>query len=43
MHARDEASAAEAVREVLAAYELGDEQPPARSILLDVLSSAATA
>ena len=41
VHARDEASAAEAVREVLAAYDIGDEQPPARSILLDVLSSAA--
>ena len=36
IHARDEASADEAVREVLAAYELGDEQPPARSIVLDV-------
>ena len=30
VHARDEESAAEAVREVLAAYELGDEQPPSR-------------
>ena len=43
VHARDEASAADAVREILAAYDIGDEQPPARSILLDVLSSAATA
>jgi pyrimidine-nucleoside phosphorylase len=39
VHARDEASAAEAVREVQAAYEFGDEAPAARSILLDVLSS----
>jgi thymidine phosphorylase len=39
VHARDEQSAAEAAREVLAAYELGGERPPARSILLDVLSS----
>ncbi len=43
VHARDEASAADAVREILAAYDIGVEQPPARSILLDVLSSAATA
>jgi thymidine phosphorylase len=39
VHARDEATAAEAVREVLAAYDLGDEPPRVRSILLDVLSS----
>ncbi len=39
VHARDEESAAEAVRAVLAAYELGDERPQAGSILLDVLSS----
>ena len=43
VHARDEASAASAVREVLAAYEIGAEQPQARPILLDVLSSAAVA
>ena len=43
VHARDEESAAEAVRAVLAAYELGDERPPARTILLDVLSSVAEA
>ena len=30
IHARDEASAAEAAAEVLAAYELGDEPPPPR-------------
>jgi pyrimidine-nucleoside phosphorylase len=42
VHARDEASAAEAVRAVLAAYELGDEQPPPRAILLDELSSVAS-
>jgi hypothetical protein len=38
VHASNDADAAEAVREVLAAYELGDEQPPARPLLLDVLS-----
>jgi pyrimidine-nucleoside phosphorylase len=43
VHARDEESAAEAVRAVLEAYELGDEQPHARSILLDVLSSVVAA
>ena len=43
VHARDEASAAEAVREVLEAYEVGDEDPPTRSILLDVLSSRSPA
>jgi pyrimidine-nucleoside phosphorylase len=37
VHARDEASAAEAAREVLAAYELGDEPPRVRRILLDVV------
>jgi pyrimidine-nucleoside phosphorylase len=41
VHARDEESAADAVRAVLAAYDLGDERPQARSILLDVLSSVA--
>jgi pyrimidine-nucleoside phosphorylase len=43
VHARDETSAAEAVGAVLAAYEIGDERPQARSILLDVLSSVPTA
>jgi hypothetical protein len=43
VHARDEASAAEAVREVLEAYEVGDDGPPTRSILLDVLSSRSPA
>jgi pyrimidine-nucleoside phosphorylase len=39
VHAPDEESAAEAVSEVLAAYELGNERPQAHSILIDVLSS----
>jgi pyrimidine-nucleoside phosphorylase len=43
VHAQDEASAGEAVRTVLAAYEFGDEQPPPRAILLDELSSVASA
>jgi len=43
VHARDEASAAEAVREVLDAYDVGDEDPPKRSILIDVLSSRSPA
>jgi pyrimidine-nucleoside phosphorylase len=43
VHARDEDSAAEAVKEVLAAYELGDRRPQTRSILLDVLSSSPSA
>ncbi|HEU0304577.1 MAG TPA: thymidine phosphorylase [Gaiellaceae bacterium] len=38
VHARDEASAAAAVEEVLAAYELGDTSPPARPLVLDVLA-----
>ena len=37
VHARDEASGAEAVEAVLAAYELGDEPPKEHSILLDVV------
>jgi pyrimidine-nucleoside phosphorylase len=37
VHARDEASAAEAVREVLAAYEIADEPPPPRPLVLDVI------
>jgi pyrimidine-nucleoside phosphorylase len=43
VHAQNESSAAEAVRAVLAAYELGDERPPSRAILLDELSSVASA
>ncbi len=38
VHARDETSADEAVREVLAAYELADEPPRAPGIVLDVLA-----
>jgi len=37
VHARDDASAAEGVEAVLAAYELGDTPPRARGILLDVV------
>jgi thymidine phosphorylase len=38
VHARDESSAAEAGAAVLAAYELGDERPREREIVLDVIS-----
>ena len=38
VHARDEAGAAATAREVLAAYELGDEPPPERPLVLDVLA-----
>jgi pyrimidine-nucleoside phosphorylase len=38
VYARDEASATEAAGEVLAAYELGDEPPPAHGIVLDVVA-----
>jgi len=38
IHARDEAGADAAVREVLAAYELGDETPPERSVIVDVIA-----
>ena len=38
VHARDEASATEAVEAVLAAYELGDEPPREHPILLDVVA-----
>jgi pyrimidine-nucleoside phosphorylase len=38
IHARDEESAARGADEVLAAYELGDEAPPARPIVLETLS-----
>jgi pyrimidine-nucleoside phosphorylase len=41
VHARDEAGAADAVREVLAAYELTDEPPAARTLVLEVLSNQA--
>jgi pyrimidine-nucleoside phosphorylase len=37
VHARDEASANDAAAEVLAAYELGDEPPRPRSIVLDTI------
>ena len=37
IHARDETSAAEAVADVLAAYQFGDEQPRSRPIVLDTL------
>ncbi|MGB2951896.1 MAG: thymidine phosphorylase, partial [Gaiellaceae bacterium] len=38
IHARDSESAAKALVEVHAAYELGDEQPPSSRVVLDVLS-----
>jgi len=38
VHARDEESAATAVVAVLAAYEIGDEEPRAHGIVLDVIS-----
>ena len=38
IHARDEASAETAVAAVLGAYEIGDEAPPVRGILLDVVA-----
>jgi pyrimidine-nucleoside phosphorylase len=37
VHARDDASADEAAREVLTAYEIGDETPRERGVLLDVI------
>ncbi|MGH3002278.1 MAG: thymidine phosphorylase, partial [Gaiellaceae bacterium] len=37
VHARDDESAAEAAREVLAAYELAPEQPEPRPVLLEVI------
>jgi thymidine phosphorylase len=37
VHARDDASAERCVEAVLTAYEIGDEAPPARGILLDVV------
>jgi pyrimidine-nucleoside phosphorylase len=38
VHARDEASAEAAAREVLAAYEFSEQPPPATPLLLDVLA-----
>jgi pyrimidine-nucleoside phosphorylase len=38
VHARDDASAAAAVEEVLAAYEIGDAPPAAHRLVLDVLA-----
>jgi thymidine phosphorylase len=38
IHARDEASAQRAAEEVLAAYELADEAPPERGIVLEVIA-----
>jgi pyrimidine-nucleoside phosphorylase len=38
VHARTDAEAAEAVRSVLAAYQLGDEPPLERPVLLDVVT-----
>jgi pyrimidine-nucleoside phosphorylase len=38
IHARDEASAERAAEEVLAAYELADEAPPERGIVLEVIA-----
>jgi len=38
VHARDDASAQRAEAEVLAAYELGDEAPPARPIVLETIA-----
>ena len=38
IHARDEATAEAAAADVLAAYELADESPPARGVILDTLS-----
>ena len=37
IHARDDESAASAADEVLAAYELGDDAPPPRSVILGVM------
>ena len=37
IHARNEAAGSEAADQVAAAYELGDEPPRARPIILDVL------
>ena len=37
VHARDDASAERCIQAVLAAYEIGDDAPPERGILLDVV------
>ena len=37
IHARDDASAAEAVGRVRAAYDIGDDEPRPRSIVLDTI------
>ena len=39
IHARDEPGAATAADEVLAAYEIGDEAPRERSVILDVITA----
>jgi pyrimidine-nucleoside phosphorylase len=41
VHGRDDASAEEGVRAVLAAYELGDETVPEHTIVLDVIGAGA--
>jgi pyrimidine-nucleoside phosphorylase len=38
IHARDESAAETASAEVLAAYAIGDETPPARSIVLETIA-----
>jgi len=38
IHARDDSSAQQAEAEVLAAYELGDEAPSARPIVLETIA-----
>ena len=38
IHARDETSAAEAARDVLAAYAFGDDAPPHRPIVLETIA-----
>jgi len=38
IHAATDEAAAEAVPELLAAYEFADEPPPERSVILDVLT-----
>ena len=38
IHARDEASAAQAAERLLAAYEIGEEPAPSQGVVLDVIS-----
>jgi thymidine phosphorylase len=38
IHARDEAAAGAVAEEVLGAYEIGDEAPPARPIVLETIA-----